>query len=59
MYLTLELAGSNKEKVILNGLKKAQNYGWNTMESSLEGGIKIIAGSYIAVRTRHNVFPKI
>ena len=41
--------GSGTEKVILNGLAKAQNYGWNTMELALEGGIKIIAQTYIAV----------
>lgn len=42
-------SGSSKEKVILNGLAKAKNYGWTNMELSLEGGIKIISSSYIAV----------
>ena len=51
--------GSGKEKVILNGFKKAQSAGWTSMEKSLDGGIKMIAGSYIAVRTRYNVFTKI
>ena len=41
--------GSGTANVILNGLKKAQSYGWTSMELSLDGGIKIIATSYIAV----------
>lgn len=51
--------GNGKEKVILNGLKKAQANGWDTINKSLSGGIKIIASSYIAVRTRYNIFSKI
>ena len=50
--------GSNKEKVILNGLKKAKSYGWTTMESSIEGGIKVIASSYIAVGQNTLYFQK-
>ena len=41
--------GSGKDKVILNGLAKAKNYDWSTMEKALDGGIKIISSSYIAV----------
>ncbi len=41
--------GSGTANVILNGLKKAQSYGWTSMELSIDGGIKIIANSYIAV----------
>lgn len=41
-------SGNGKETVILNGLKKAQSEGWTTLESSIIGGTKIIAKSYIA-----------
>ena len=41
-------SGSGKENVILNGLKKAQSYGWTSMESSIIGGTEIIAQSYIS-----------
>ena len=41
--------GSNKDKVILNGLAKAKNYDWSSMEKSLDGGIRIISSSYISV----------
>ena len=34
--------------VILNGLKRAKAEGWTTLESSLYGGIEIIASKYIA-----------
>ena len=40
--------GNGKEKVILNGLAKAQSYGWTTLESSIIGGTQVIAKSYIA-----------
>ena len=40
--------GANKEKVILNGLAKAKSYEWTSMESSISGGIKILATNYIA-----------
>lgn len=42
-------SGSNKDKVILNGLAKAKNNGWTSLEKSIEEGIKIIANKYIAV----------
>ena len=41
-------SGSGKENVILNGLKKAQSYGWTSMEKSIIGGTEIIAQSYIS-----------
>lgn len=41
-------SGSGKEAVILNGLKKAEANGWNTLEKSIDGGVSIIASSYIA-----------
>ena len=41
-------SGNSKDEVILNGLKKAKSQGWTTLESSINGGIKIIASSYIA-----------
>jgi len=40
--------GNGKETVILNGLKKAQDNGWTTLESSIIGGTQIIAKSYIS-----------
>ena len=41
-------SGNGKETVILNGLKKAQDKGWTTLESSIIGGTEVIAKSYIA-----------
>lgn len=41
-------SGNGKETVILNGLKKAQDNGWTTLESSIIGGTEVIAKSYIA-----------
>lgn len=41
-------SGSGKENVILNGLKRAQSYGWTSLESSITGGTEIIAQSYIS-----------
>ena len=41
-------SGSVKEKVILNGLAKAKNNGWTSLEKSISGGIQIIASQYIA-----------
>ena len=42
-------SGGNKEKVILNGLAKAESYGWTSMEKALDGGIQIISSKYISV----------
>ena len=41
-------SGNGKETVILNGLKKAQDNGWTTLEGSIIGGTEIIAKSYIS-----------
>lgn len=41
-------SGNGKETVILNGLKKAQDNGWTTLESSIIGGTEVIAKSYIS-----------
>lgn len=41
-------SGNGNETVILNGLKKAEYYGWTTLESSIIGGTEIIAKNYIA-----------
>lgn len=51
-------SGGSKEKVILNGLAKAQSYGWNTMEKSIDGGIEIIAKNYIAIGQNTMYFQK-
>lgn len=40
--------GNGKENVILNGLASAQSYGWTSLDSSISGGIEIIAKRYIA-----------
>lgn len=40
--------GNNKETVILNGLKRAYSQWWTSLESSIDGGVAIIASSYIA-----------
>ena len=41
-------SGNGKENIILNGLKRAQDKGWNTIEASIIGGTEIISQSYIA-----------
>ena len=41
-------SGSGKDTVILNGLKRAEKEGWTSIESSIDGGVRIIANSYIA-----------
>lgn len=51
-------SGGTKEKVILNGLAKAQKYGWDTIEKSIYGGIEIIASKYIAVGQNTMYFQK-
>lgn len=40
--------GGSEEKVVLNGLAKAQKEGWTSIEKSIEGGSKFVAESYIA-----------
>ena len=39
--------GGNKEKVILNGLAKAQKEGWTSLALSIKGGAEFIAKDYI------------
>ena len=39
--------GSGTANVILNGLKTAKDYGWTSMELSLDGGISIVSKNYI------------
>lgn len=39
--------GGTKEKVILNGLKKASDSGWTTLPLSIKGGTEFIAKDYI------------
>lgn len=51
-------SGGTKENVLLNGLKKAQDSGWNTIEKSIYGGIEIIASKYIAVGQNTMYFQK-
>lgn len=51
-------SGNTSEKVILNGLAKAQKYGWTSMELSIEGGIGIIVSSYISVGQNTMYFQK-
>lgn len=51
-------SGANKEKVILNGLAKAKNNDWTSMEKSIDGGIKILASSYIEVGQNTLYFQK-
>ena len=51
-------SGSSKEKVILNGLAKAQSLGWTSLEKSIDGGIEIIARNYISVGQNTMYFQK-
>ena len=51
-------SGSNKEKVILNGLAKAKAYDWTSLEKSLDGGIEILSSKYIAVGQNTLYFQK-
>ena len=40
--------GNGKENVILNGLARAQSEGWTSIELAIDGGVEIIASSYIS-----------
>ncbi len=40
--------GSGKDRVITNGLKRAQREGWTSLEKSIKGGAKVIAKDYIS-----------
>lgn len=51
-------AGNGKEKVILNGLAKAKQNGWDNLEKSISGGIQIIASKYIALGQNTMYFQK-
>lgn len=51
-------SGSTKEKVILNGLAKAQKYGWTSLELSIKGGIEILVQKYIAIGQNTLYFQK-
>lgn len=41
-------SGNGKDAIILNGLRKAQSKGWDSIEKSIAGGTEIIAESYIS-----------
>lgn len=40
--------GNGKDNVILNGLARAEQEGWTTMEASIDGGVQFISSGYIA-----------
>ena len=40
-------AGNSQAEIITNGLKTAQNKGWNSIEKSINGGISFLANNYI------------
>lgn len=40
-------SGNGKDNVILNGLAKAEENKWTTIEASIEGGIEFISSGYI------------
>ena len=41
-------SGNGKDTIILNGLKKAQAKGWNSIEKAITGGTEVIAERYIS-----------
>ena len=41
-------SGNGKNTIILNGLKRAQAKGWNSIEKAITGGTEVIAESYIS-----------
>lgn len=41
-------SGNGKDNVILNGLARAKQEGWTTMEASIDGGVQFISSGYIA-----------
>ena len=43
----INASGNNKETIIKNALTYAQNNEWNTLEKSIDGGVKKISTSYI------------
>ena len=40
--------GNGQDNVILNGLARAQQEGWTSIEKAIDGGVQIIASSYIS-----------
>ena len=40
--------GNGQDNVILNGLARAQSEGWTSIELAIDGGVEIIASSYIS-----------
>ena len=46
-YFNVGASGANNQAVILNGLKKAKEYGWNTRYKSLSGGATVLGSNYI------------
>ena len=40
-------SGSGKDNVILNGLARAEQEGWTSIESSIDGGVEFISKGYI------------
>ncbi len=40
-------SGANSSQIIQNGLAYAKRQGWNTLEKSIDGGIKFVANEYI------------
>ena len=43
----INASGNNKETIITNALTYAKNNEWNTLEKSIDGGVKKISTSYI------------
>ena len=41
-------SGNGKDNVILNGLARAEQEGWTTMEASIDGGVQFISSGYLA-----------
>ena len=46
-YFNLGATGNGKDKVILNGLKYAQDHGWTSRRASIFGGTEIVRNSYM------------
>lgn len=46
-YFNLGATGNGKEKVIMNGLKYAQDHGWTSRRASIFGGTEIVRNSYM------------
>lgn len=57
-YFNINASGSTDSVVITNGLKYAKSQGWNTQYKSIEGGVKMIAKSYINIGQNTNYLQK-